>query len=411
VKIGNEYSQHTMLSKNGSPIQIQASIAFVAHSFEHGGAQNYLYDFVKYCRGEGIECLVIGPKTGPQAEDFRNLGAKVVRISLTSIMGGNVLWRPKQFLKIALNTVQMMRVFSRFQPTLVYTNTSVIISGALASRILKVDHFWHVHENFDTMKFPSALGVKWLGKILTDLSVKVIFPSRLARNSLFPPGCKKTVIIQNGVDLSRFRVPSVTGTNVTNPRICFVGSLEHRKGVDVLLKALAVLIHERRARVSLDIWGRGDLESSVSLQSQVRALGVEEDVRFMGCSNNMEEILPDYGALVVPSRGESFSLVTVEAMASGVPVVATRCGGPEEVIDDGISGILVDVGDYRGLAESIEKILDHPAYARMLAVEARNKAVRCFDAERQYRKIIDCIVPTDRRLFKEVSPKGDVGAN
>jgi glycosyltransferase involved in cell wall biosynthesis len=391
---------------------MQTKIAFIAHSFEHGGAENYLYNFVCYCRREGIQCLVIGPKVGPQAEDFRNQGVRVIPISLTSIMGYSSIWRVKQFLKIAFNTIEILRSLSRFQPNVVYTNTSVIISGALASRILKVDHFWHVHENFDTMKFPSALGVKWLGKILTDLSVKVIFPSRLARNSVFPNGCQKTIVIPFGIDLARFRGCHAPVGKGGTPRICFVGTLAYRKGIDVLLTALSVLILERKRKVILDIWGSGDPDSSRSLKDQALKLGIGEDVRFKGYAGNIDKILPHYDALVVPSRGESFSLVTVEAMASGVPVVATRCGGPEEIIDDGRSGLLVNVCDYRGLAEAIEKMLDDPAYAKMLTVEAQEKAIKCFDAERQYRKIIDCILPTGRSLpGQEVSSEGPVGVS
>jgi glycosyltransferase involved in cell wall biosynthesis len=387
-------------------------IAFVAHSFEHGGAENYLHNFVCYCRREGIQCLVIGPNVGPQADDFRNQGVKVVPISLTSIMGYSSIWRVKQFLKIALNTIEILQTLSRFQPTVVYTNTSVIVSGALASRILNLDHFWHVHENFDTMKFPSALGVKWLRKMLTDLSAKVIFPSRLAKNSVFPDGCQKAIVIPYGVDLSRFRGCNAPAGKGGTPRICFVGTLAYRKGIDVLLAALSVLILERGRKVTLDIWGSGDLESSRSLKDQALKLGIREDVRFKGYAGNIDKILPHYDALVVPSRGESFSLVTIEAMASGVPVVATRCGGPEEIIDDGFSGVLVDVGDYRMLADGIEKILNQPAYAKIIAVEARKKVVTCFDAERQYRKIIECILPTERSLHgQEVSSEGYARVN
>ena len=365
----------------------QRKIAFIAHGFQHGGAQKYLYDFVRYCCGEAIECMVIGPRSGPQLHDFRDLGVEVIPIPMTSVWGSSVLLRPVQFLKIIVNTLQMIKALLRFQPTLVYTNTSTIISGAFASKILRLPHFWHVHENFDTMEIPVAIPRKALPMIMESMSVKVIFVSHLAMKSIFPNGSSKAVVVHNGVDLSRFMFSNRSVTKVNKPCICFIGALAHRKGVDILLLALALLKHENGRAPCLDIWGSGDPGYTRLLKNLADELGIADRVRFMGHTSNIDEILPEYDVLVVPSRGESFSLVALEGMAAGVPVVATRCGGPEEIIDDGTSGHLVDVGDYRHMARAITRILDDPAHAKRLAKEAHNKAVYSFDIKRQFKTI------------------------
>ena len=383
---------------------MSAKIAFISHSFGRGGAEKYLYDFIRYCCEEGVKCLVIGPRSGPQLEDLRRLGVEVVPISLTSIIGSSVILRCWQFLKICLNTVQVMRVLLRFQPNLVYSNTSVIVSGALASRILSLHHFWHIHENFRTMEFPSAIPHKALRRIIENLSTKAIFVSHSAMISMFPNGSCKAVVIHNGVDISRFRLLPDTSKIKNKPQLCFVGALEHRKGVDLLLRALALLIHEGGKTVSLDIWGSGDLDDSALLKNLAEKLGIRKEVRFLGHTSNVHEILPQYDVLVVPSRGESFSLVALEGMAAGVPVVATRCGGPEEIIDDGITGHLVDVGDYRQMAKAITAFLDDPAYARLVAQRARTKALHSFNLQGQLQRIMKLILPNWIPPAKRQSP-------
>lgn len=372
---------------------MQTKIVFIAHSFERGGAQKYLYDFVRHCCADGIRCLVIGPRSGPQMQDFRDLGVELIPIRLTSIWASSVVLRLWQFIKIFLNTLEIMKVLLKFQPIAVFSNTSMVSSGALASKILRLPHFWHVHENFHTLKPPIAVPHKALQKIMEFMSVKVIFVSHLAMKAIFPNGSPKTVVIQNGVDLSRFKFRNLPSRKAGNPRICFVGSLSYLKGVDILLLALAFLKHENVRVPTLEIWGSGGREYSRLLKNLADELGIADHVRFMGYTSNIDEILPEYDVLVVPSRSESFSLVVAEGMAVGVPVVATRCGGPEEIIDQETNGILVDVGDYEGIARAIRKILYEKAYGESIAKEARCKVVRCFDLNLQLQKISHLILP------------------
>jgi glycosyltransferase involved in cell wall biosynthesis len=123
------------------------------------------------------------------------------------------------------------------------------------------------------------------------------------------------------------------------------------------------------------------------LKNLAGELGVVEHLRFMGYTADVEQVLPQYDALVVPSRGEAFPLVVLEGMAAGLPIVASRCGGPEDMIEDGVSGKLVNVGDYRRMALAIDQILGDRDYAAAMAREARSTAARSFDSKRQFQKI------------------------
>jgi glycosyltransferase involved in cell wall biosynthesis len=236
-------------------------IIFFSHSFYYGGAQKYLNDFVKFCCAEGIKCMVVGLRSGPLIEVFLRLGVDVVPIALRSIFGTGILWRERLVLRNILNTLQIISVILRFRPALPYTNTCSIISGALASKVLKVPHVWHIHENFATMKFSPFIKVSKLPKILEFLSRKIIFVSELALRSLFPGGCSKAVVIHNGVDISEFKPSDRPAAAKSKGRICFLGDLSERKGLDVFMHALAMLIHDEQRKVILDIWGEGSAQS------------------------------------------------------------------------------------------------------------------------------------------------------
>lgn len=144
-------------------------------------------------------------------------------------------------------------------------------------------------------------------------------------------------------------------------RLLFVGAIRRVKGFDVLVRALAALV--RRGRdVRLVVVGEPffaayvrDAEAAFGL---ARDLGVEDRIERRGALSEPEVAREMRRAhvLVVPSRRESFSAVSMEAIACGTPVVATRCGGPEEILD-GSSGVLVEPEDPEGLADGIEEVL------------------------------------------------------
>ena len=364
-------------------------IVFIAHSFEYGGAQKCLYQFVSYCCALGIRILIIGPKYGPQVADFEKLGVDVAPISLTSIMTGQVRSsRIKQSLKIILDTINIAGILLKFRPELVYTNTSVVISGAIASKLLRVRHFWHIHENYDTMQINSVIPPKVLGWIIEKFSEKVIFVSTLAMKSLLLEGSTKTVVVHNGIDLSNFTYfkPERLGKKAV---IGFVGTIAYRKGLDILFKSIALLINAYQIDVILEIWGEGDSQYLAFLKAMAKELNIDDNIRFAGYSSNLSNILPKFNVLVVPSRGESFSLVVIEGMAAGVPVVATKCGGPEEIIDNGVDGLLVPSEDYESLAKAIKQVIENPDKAKSMAIKAREKVSKQFDINTTFETLID----------------------
>lgn len=166
-------------------------------------------------------------------------------------------------------------------------------------------------------------------------------------------------VIPNIVDDHTF--PSQGDVTPIQNRLIFVGLIRRVKGLDILLRALRLLI-DQGTDVTLTVVGesfygayRADHREVLSL---VEALGLSRHVRFLG-GMAPEDVAREIGrsrALVLPSRRETFGAVLVESLACGRPVVATRCGGPEDIVDDAV-GVLVEPEDPGALAEGIIAVL------------------------------------------------------
>jgi glycosyltransferase involved in cell wall biosynthesis len=187
--------------------------------------------------------------------------------------------------------------------------------------------------------------------------------SRAHRDSIahFTGDSPKLRVIPNVVDDGVFGL-APGGAGWVQRRILFVGQMRHVKGVDVLLRALRVL-RERDRDVQLAIAGESLYEGWRRDQEAFRRLVVDlqlnDRVHFLGGKEPAEVAreMQRSALLVLPSRRESFGVVLAEALACGVPVVATRCGGPEDIVTDEV-GVLVPPEDPEAIARGIEKVLD-----------------------------------------------------
>jgi teichuronic acid biosynthesis glycosyltransferase TuaC len=147
-------------------------------------------------------------------------------------------------------------------------------------------------------------------------------------------------------------------------QVLFVGAVRHAKGVDVLLDALARL-RQRLPHARLVIAGepfyRSYRREFEALQALARAGGIEAAIEFVGRRSPAEValLMSESEVVVVPSRAESFGAVLIEALACGTPVVATRSGGPEDIVTSEV-GQLVPVEDASALADALAEVLEQP---------------------------------------------------
>lgn len=176
---------------------------------------------------------------------------------------------------------------------------------------------------------------------------------------LLDPG--KITVIPNGIDiveverLGRKPLKHKWFEPGQPPVIVGAGRLTHQKGFDVLLRAFAIARAQRPMR--LIILGQGPEQER--LQAMADQLGITSDVQLQGHVSNPMPYLRRAALFVLPSRWEGLSNALLEALASGTPVVATRCTGSTDLLDEGRYGSLVNVGDASALAASILEALNN----------------------------------------------------
>ena len=170
----------------------------------------------------------------------------------------------------------------------------------------------------------------------------------------------------------------------TEPRLLCVGRLIPIKGHLVLLRALA----RARLRVPglmLDIAGRGPLEPS--LKAFARELGIEDAVRFLGFVAPVERAIEDAAIIVVPSLGEGFGMVALEAMERARPVIASAVGGLPEIVADGETGVVVPPADADALAEAMVVLAGDLERSAAMGLTGRKRALAEFTPERSAERI------------------------
>lgn len=165
--------------------------------------------------------------------------------------------------------------------------------------------------------------------------------------------------------------------------IATVARLSPEKGVEYLLRALSA-VPDRPLGLHLLIIGDGDLRGQ--LETEAKALGLQKRVHFLGFRPDVLDWVAATDVFVLPSVAEPFGIALVEAMALGKPTVAVDVGGPLEIVEDGVTGLLVAPADPHSLALAMQRLLDQPKLAQAMGQAGRQRAAEHFSAAAMARR-------------------------
>lgn len=197
--------------------------------------------------------------------------------------------------------------------------------------------------------------------------------ARLRREAVKP---SRIEVIGNGIDLHAF-APRTIAPPLR--RIVTVANLRREKAHEVLIDAAASLL-PRYPDLQFRFVGGG--ARTRELTALVQSRGLADRILFLGHRDDVPAVLAESDVYVLPSRSEAFPNGVIEAMAAGLPVVATAVGGILELVDDGRTGVLVPPDDPAALARAIQRLLDDPARAAALAQAGRAAIAARFSFER-----------------------------
>ncbi|MCF7870861.1 MAG: glycosyltransferase [Candidatus Omnitrophica bacterium] len=224
---------------------------------------------------------------------------------------------------------------------------------------------------------------------------------------------EKILIIPRWVDLDKFKYTDYQ-SRIENNFIVAVGRISPTKGYQYLIDAFRKVVRFK-PYLKLKIVGSVDKNKSGYLdylKTLVTRFSLNYNVEFTGFSQNIENILAQAKILVAPSViEEAFGRVVIEAAACGVPVVATKVGGFQEIIDDKKDGLLVPPSDVDSLSEAILKLVDDPKWAQKLSIQAREKVSKYYSMDKaldSLGKVYEKAVNEKRILITKISSLGDI---
>jgi glycosyltransferase involved in cell wall biosynthesis len=288
---------------------------------------------------------------------------------------------------------QLLKVARGHRVRLIHTHLlGSAIYGALLGLITRTPVIAVLHGPTDLRDLGKMAGLKrWL---LAHACSVVVAVSTSTRDALLTFGLAPDAItlIRNGVDTDFYSPGRATelraelGIGPEELLIGAVGNIRKPKAYEVLLKA-AALVLARLPACHFAIIGQGDAEQLAPLETLRDSMGIAQRCHFLGFRRSTPELYRNFDVFVSSSRSEGLSLAFLEAMATGLPVVATRSGGPQEVIEQDVCGVLVPIEDPNALAEALLRTLQSPQFRASLGTAARERVVGSFSLEavlRQY---------------------------
>jgi glycosyltransferase involved in cell wall biosynthesis len=331
---------------------------------------------------------------------FADRGYQIMLISFypaESIKGVELVHIPvknKNFAIFKANAVK--RLINQFKPNILHAHyaTSCGIVAALTGFHPYILSTW----GDDIFDFPNkSLLHRWLvQKAIRSADYLTATSEMLARGTreLAVPD-KQIEVIPFGVDLEHYRYHERTLSE--DVHIGTVRALRPKYGLEYLIRAVAELLNSGK-KVKLTIVGEGYLRSE--LESLAITLGIGDSIRFAGFVQNeqVEDFLNDFDIFAMPSvgKGETFGVAAVEAMATGLPVVASRVGGLPEVVKHDETGLLVEPGNVKQLAHALKQYIDNPHQRFNHGINGRRRVEAKYDwldnaglMESLYHKIYD----------------------
>lgn len=354
-----------------------------------GAYELHCYQVTEALRAKGHDVTILTTTYGVEQPVIEDTVYRVLRPALFTY---NSAWQRRMMtvrdVQARLYNYRLtQRLANDIQPDLVFIwqmeHTSILpvlaIQDANFNTVFRIGSHWLVHmrrhytgvrNSFKRLYRRASLGFHRFERLRLGAAIMV---SESLLNSHKQAGfdTSQAVVIPTGITTD-WIVDAPTRHPVQNPcwRFLYAGRLEHEKGVEVIITALKRLVTAGFTQVRVDFAGRGETAYVAGLQQMVEKYGLDDYVRFLGFLPR-ETLLArytDYDALVFTSlRWEGLPTTIIEAMAKGLPVIASDIGGPADIIVHQHNGLLVSAGDAAALADALASVIQQPDLSNQMA--------------------------------------------
>lgn len=275
-----------------------------------------------------------------------------------------------------LNSFQLRRIFKDFKPDIV--NVHFASGYGTLARLAGLHPVVLSCYGSDIFAYPNkssrnrrilCRNLRYADAVASTSAVMAEEAKKVLSDASFP-----ITVTPFGVETDRFCPADIHVVN-DRPVIGLVKYLEPIYDIPLLLNAFAILYKESEVKPLLDIYGDGPLLDE--LEALSRDLGIADSVSFKGviANNELPSVLQEMDVLVNCSKQESFGVTLVEAMACGIPVVATDTVGPKEIVEDGVTGIILKDREPKTMAQALKYLLDNPDVREKMGKAGRRRVL------------------------------------
>jgi glycosyltransferase involved in cell wall biosynthesis/peptidoglycan/xylan/chitin deacetylase (PgdA/CDA1 family) len=354
---------------NASEPRRRTRVLMVVHSAQRGGAQLVALGQARALRGE--HDLVVSVGAGPLRAAFAGLAVVVRGPTLLPIWGESGRRWALQIGRAVPDAVRFAWLVRRHRVDVVVVNSTVLVAPVAGARLAGVPAIVHVQEA------PKSVAARRLFRVHGRLADTCVAISPWIAQAL---AGARAHVLTNPVGIPIPRDPGPRQPRAGDPvRLVVVGAVDRHKRQDVAVAAVRAL-RDRGVEAALTLVGT---EADTAYAAELRAQARDLAVHFAGPTADVASRLLAADALLLPA-GEVTPLVAMEAMALRTPVVAASMGSIPDVVDDGVSGLLVEPGDPAALADAVVRLRDERGLAERLAEGGRRRVEERFDERRSH---------------------------
>lgn len=355
-------------------------IVFIISSLKCGGAEKILSCLANYCASCNYKVSII-TLDSERANPFYFIDQKIHLIQLNQLKNENNYIKR---LKNNITRVLLLRTtIKKLHPDVIISFTVIMNIITLIASIKLICPIIVV-ERTDPYSHNISKFYNWLRMCLYPFAFRVAVQTEGAAKYFYNK-CKHIITI-----IPNFIVKPSTCKNITNKdtiNVITIGRLSAEKGHKYLIKAFAILVNDY-SNLNLIIYGEGDERRY--LENMISELNLQNKVKLPGVIKDTEAVLITADLFVFPSLYEGFPNALCEAMAVGLPVIASDCSGNKDIIQDGMNGKLFPVGDVEALANIMRSLINDAKERERLSVNAR-KITETFSEEKIYNIWTDLI--------------------
>lgn len=302
-----------------------------------------------------------------------------------------ITWPKIRFLGILTFCAKICLKMRKIKPDIIHAqNLGVAIPTLTSARILKIPSV--VWGRGSDVYLPDRFTRMTSKSILQNADTVLALTEEMKQK--MREMCDRDIsVVPNGIDLERFKISSRGIKEGKAKTIIFVGRLHPVKGVQYLIEAMAI-VHQQMPDVKLIIVGDG--AERAMLEELAERLNLSDCIQFAGKvpQESIPQLMHQADVFALSSLSESFGIVNLEAMAAGLPIVATKVGGIPDVVEEGVNGYLVNAKNPDELADRLLVLLQNDEMREEISVTNREKAkLYTWDevatkVEKEYQKMI-----------------------